>query len=457
MRYKKFRMKCVALPFYLGVALLLVNQRVGWEDSGGPQLLAFALRSDIWILLGVVVTLAIAPRWAPIPMAYKKIYREILVISPIAFLLCSLFASVLSKVSTGLFIDIFGLADLAKIILSMSIGIVVFNLTLSYEGFASRLIQILTWAPLANVLIGIFAVTTSVNSLQGFNDISAEGRGGAGFIGVGGRFQGLGSNANLAMIQTAIGLALLVPQVTNSVASPFWKRMLFIVYGIALCIVMAWTGVRATLIIWPVMFAMLFWLQYRPSKTNLTGNIFLLLKIGLFVILGSLITDALDMHQTLIERLQGGDGRLFLWERYSKLLIENPLGIGFGFDSIAQTDSIIDGQRLPPHNALLQAGMYAGVFGVLISLFLILRVVGLIIRIKLSSRKLDISPEITGLILAWTSLIIAVMFAGLLNADYNFATLTALLLGLAARSDAAALTSRKRNIRLVELAMHGSK
>jgi hypothetical protein len=134
--------------------------------------------------------------------------------------------------------------------------------------------------------------------------------------------------------------------------------------------------------------------------------------------------------------MQDDDGRLFLWVYYLDLLVRNPMGLGLGFETIAGSGSIIEGQRLPPHNALLQAGMYAGIGGVLVSVFLILRVGALISRIKRYLDRSEISLDLMGLTLAWCSIVISVMFAGLLQSDFNFSIVTGLLLGIAARSKA---------------------
>jgi len=127
-------------------------------------------------------------------------------------------------------------------------------------------------------------------------------------------------------------------------------------------------------------------------------------------------------------RLADEDGRLFLWAYYGDLLFRNPLGFGLGFDSIVDTNVGFQGIRLMPHNAILQAGMYAGYLGVGVTLYQILKVVGVISCIKQDLGSINLSSTLIGLALAWCTLVVNQMFTGLLNADFNFSILTALLL-----------------------------
>lgn len=431
---RRRRLNLVAIPVYLAAALLLVNQRVGWGDSGGPQLLAVILRSDIWIALALVVALLVAPRWSPSPEGFSRTYKRVFVYTPAVFLACMLMASVLSLLLRGQFADAFGFGDLVKIVMSTGLGLLVFKLSVSDDAFAPRVVKILMWTPLANIAVGIFALTTLTNNISGFNEVSDDGTLGAGFIGLGGRFQGLASNANIVMTQSGIGLSLLVAQLMRPprTLAP-GKKAVMSIYAVALCVIMAWTGVRAALIVWPTIFLVLLWLGLHPTAKSMVTTASVMLKFGGFFIAGWFAAEALGLQETLVERLDSEDGRLFLWSHYFGLLLENPLGMGLAFETIAGSESMIAGQRLPPHNALLQAGMYAGIGGVMTSLFLIWLVGSVIGRAKRSSRKARLSPELLGVILAWCALIASLMFAGLISGDFNFALLTGLLLSMAAR------------------------
>jgi O-antigen ligase len=127
-------------------------------------------------------------------------------------------------------------------------------------------------------------------------------------------------------------------------------------------------------------------------------------------------------------RFDSDDGRLFIWAYYLNLIVRNPLGFGLGFDSIVDTNIGLEGLRLPPHNAILQAGMYAGYIGIGVSLYLILKVFGIICQIKQEMKTINPPLNIIGIILAWISLVVNQMFSGFLSEDFNFSILTALLL-----------------------------
>lgn len=429
--------RLLAIPMYVAAAILMVNQRVGWEDGRGIQWLPIILRSDIWAALAIALAVLTAPRWSPVPAPYKSVSSQVLVQAPLLFLLFTLLASSINGVSNGYPIDAFGAGDLFKGVLCAGLSLLIFKLTLTDEGFGHRVVNILIWAPAANILVGVFAVVTLVNNIPSFNTGADDGPSGAGFIGLGGRFQGLGSNANIAMTQTAIGLALLMPKILYPpLNTPLWKKAGLLLYGITMCVIMAWTGVRAALVIWPTIFLVLLWLRFRFTGLGIIKNFALFSKIALFVALVWGASAFMDMQATLLERLEGEDGRLFLWEYYFNLLVRNPMGFGLGFETIVGTDSIIEGQRLPPHNALLQAGMYAGIGGALVSVFLILRIGALIARLKRHLDRSQLSLDLMGLTLAWFSLVVSVMFAGLLQTDFNFSIVTALLLGITARSGA---------------------
>jgi hypothetical protein len=436
-RQRRLR-KWVALPVYVAAAILMVNQRVGWEDEVGMQLLPIVLRSDIWIALALALALVVSPHWTPAPARVRGVSKQILIYAPILFLLFTLLASSINGVTNGSAINAFGAGDLFKGVLCAGLSLLIFKLTVAHEGFGHRVVDILIWAPAANMVVGLFAVVTLINNIPGFNTgVEDGGAIGAGIVGLGGRFQGLGSNANIAMTQTAIGLALLVPRILcATLDTPLWKKAALLLYGSGMCAIMAWTAVRAALVIWPTIFLVLLWLRFRFTGRGLIDNAALLAKNALFVALAWAASAFMDTQATLLERMQDDDGRLFLWVYYLDLLVRNPMGLGLGFETIAGSGSIIEGQRLPPHNALLQAGMYAGIGGMLVSVFLILRVGALISRIKRYLDRSEISLDLMGLTLAWCSIVISVMFAGLLQSDFNFSIVTGLLLGIAARSKA---------------------
>jgi hypothetical protein len=430
----RLRERLAIVPLYVGTVLLLVNQRVGWEDRGGPNLLAVVLRSDIWFAITIVLGLVFIPKWTLWPRGRIGIAKTVLLSAPVTFLLAALFASLLSLIDYNQAFDGFGTYDFAKSVLCIGLGLLVFNLALASSRFASTMVTLLTWTPLVNILVAIFALTTSINNIEGFNQVSTEVDVSLGFVGFGDRFQGLASNPYITMTQSSIALALLIPRILRPETGQFWLRLLLLLYAVALSTVIAWTGVRAALIVLPLVCLLAVWLHFRPTAQSLVKACLVIAQISVFFIVAWIVVSSMGFDEALVGRLGEDDGRLFLWVYYSNLLFENPFGLGFAFESIAKTDFLIAGQRLPPHNTLLQAGMYGGFAGIIISLFLLGKVGHVIARLRRSTRSGRLSNELLGVILAWFALVLTLMFSGLISAEFNFAILTALLLALAARS-----------------------
>jgi hypothetical protein len=147
------------------------------------------------------------------------------------------------------------------------------------------------------------------------------------------------------------------------------------------------------------------------------------------------------------ERLGTEDGRLYLWHYYSVKLLQSPFGYGLGFETIVNTELLTKGQRVPPHNTLLQAGMYAGFAGVGLSVFTIWQVSIVIARIRRTMRFVRVPHEVVGLTLAWACTVSIAMFGGLLSGDFNLAIITGLLLaGVATLPSHRATTSAPKSI-----------
>lgn len=416
---QSYGLSLVALFVYVGAALLLVNQRVGWDDAGGPNILAAVLRSDVWFGLAIIASFVYLPQWLP----RNRVAKQVLFSAPITFLVLTGIASVMNGIFHGQFIDYLGASEVGRMLISFWVGLIVFSLARSQDGFAPKLVQILIWAPMANIIVGLSVIGLGINTIPGFNDNELNGEG---FVGLGLRFQGLGSNANIVSVQSSIAIALLLPKLLYA-KFPLWKKAGFAAYLLGLCSIMVWTGVRAGLVVLPVIFLLLVWVLFSPTITGMFRILGMLVFAGGFVGLVSVVADSLGALEMLTERLGTEDGRLFLWQHYAGLLLQNPFGFGMGFESIVDTALVVKDQRLPPHNTLIQAGMYAGFAGVGVSLFIIGRMLIVLASIRRAMQFVPVSPELIGLGLAWASLVTSVMFGGLLNGDFNFTILTGLL------------------------------
>lgn len=421
----RLRERAATVPLFLGTALLVYNQRIGWDDGVGPNWFAFLLRSDVWFAVTIVLGVLAIPRRTLWPNGRFAAAKTVLLSLPSAFVLLFVLATLLSKSSYGVDPDLFGMADFAKVVVTLFLGLLVFNLAQTSASFTSTTINLLTWAPLINVLTGILVLTSLVD--PELLDPSGSGR-----------FQGVASNPNIVMTQSGIALGFLIPRILRPERESAGVKAVLLLYAIALTAVIAWTGVRAALVILPIVCLIAVWLRFRLTARSFATSFVRIAQLVAFFAIAWFAASSIGLSGVLVDRLGGDDGRLFLWAHYLNLLLENPFGLGMSFETIADAGSIVEGQRLPPHNTLLLAGMYAGVIGIGVSLFLLGKVIQLIARLRRSAHPGRMPNTLQGVVLAWFTLVISLMFGGLVYGDFNFAILSGLLLALAARTAARA-------------------
>ena len=223
----------------------------------------------------------------------------------------------------------------------------------------------------------------------------------------GDRFHGFSLNPNIIATQfcIAIGLAL-----SDIFIGSRWNRLVNLIFIAVSLLVIASTGVRAA---WLSVVAMLFLMaKFRLRRQNFFQVVAALFFLSLVLWFSK---DSV-IFNTFFERLNNSDdGRLFLWNYYFDKSINNPFGYGFGFEEILGANSIIDGIRLPPHNAFLTASLYAGWAGFVIVIFRVFSI------LKFSFHKID--NNTLGFLLASTGMIVNLFFFGDLMADLSFGIL----------------------------------
>lgn len=426
-----WREKVVAAPLCLGTGLLVVNQRVGLTDSIGMNPLAVALRSEVWLLLTVVLCIVLAPRYIIRIPGNVKVARSVTLYLPLAFLLTMLFASLLSSIKFDQVFDIFGALDVFKTLLCICIARIVFGLSTRHPEFVTRLVNLLVFASLLNLLAAIFTSITGINNIDGFNaETAGDVEVGLGFISYGNRFQGLGTNPNMVVTQGIIALSFLLPKIMYDIGKGRMKKsLLYIVYALSLVAIILWTGVRAALIIVPMICVLAVWLRMKGGLKSQMMAIAGMMQVAVLIGAAWVGASAVGLTDTLLERVsESDDGRLFLWTHYAGLLVENPLGMGIAFEAIVDTHSIVERQRLPPHNTVLQTGMYGGFIGILVFLMLIRKIFRLFMRYRKLVPADSIPVQLQGTFIAWCAVLFNSMFGGLWSTDFNFTIITALLM-----------------------------
>lgn len=98
------------------------------------------------------------------------------------------------------------------------------------------------------------------------------------------------------------------------------------------------------------------------------------------------------------------------------------------FETIADSHSIIEGRRLPPHNSVLHTGMYGGFIAIFIFLMLVRQVFRDFMRYRKHMSGSTIPIQLQGTFIAWCMILLNSMFGGLCSSDYNFAIITSILL-----------------------------
>jgi hypothetical protein len=433
--YKNFgwREKLLAVPLILGTGLLVINQRIGITDVVGLNPLAVALRSDLWLALCIVLCLFLAPHYIIRLPDNNFVARSVTLYLPGAYLLTILFATLLSSFRFNQAFDLFGVIDFLKTLLCICIGRIVLGLSTRNPELATWLVNMLIFASILNVLAGIFTSVTGMNHIVGFNEeTSGDVEVGLGFISFGNRFQGLGTNPNMVAIQGSIALSFLLPKILDYVSRRKVKKsLLLIAYVLSLVSIILWTGVRAALIVVPMICIMSVWLRTKGGLKGQLMAIVMVLGVTFVIALAWIIAAVLGLTDTMLERVSDAEeGRTHLWIHYAGLLMENPFGLGMAFETIADTYSIsiIDRVRLPPHNSVLQTGMYGGFIAIFLFLILVRRVFRYFMRYRKYVPTGAIPIRLQGTFIAWCMVLLNSMFGGQWSTDYNFVIITSLLL-----------------------------
>lgn len=138
---KRTLLSLLILSVYFGSSLLVVNQRIGWDEAAGPNLLAVLLRSDIWFAFAALLTTLF---WRQLRLKGRA--KRILWNFPLIFLGFTLLSSALNGVLHGVVADYFDLGDLFVCITATLVGLVVYQIACSSSKFAGHLYLLLMWA-----------------------------------------------------------------------------------------------------------------------------------------------------------------------------------------------------------------------------------------------------------------------------------------------------------------------
>jgi len=419
-----------------GTALLVYNKRIGLTDPNGIAVGQLLLRPELWFGVAVITALVAMPRSCFRLVPAPKNARRVLRTGPVVAFVSAVLGSLLSWWRFGIGMNLFGVQICVRMVLCALLAILTYNLAGRSRQFAHRLSALLVWAPAVNVLVGLgFLASPAIIAAIFGPQMILEAQG---VLDYGSRYQGLTSNPDMVATSSCVAMALLLPGFLRDIsrARPF--AIIKGIYMLGLASVIAWSGVRASVVILLLVCAATLGLSFRFTKRGLMRFGYIACALAIIMILGLLIIWRIGAMDIILERFHSGNGRLFLWIFYGRTLLHNPLGLGFGYESIVHTDQIIPGQRLPPHNTFLEMAMYGGWIGLFIHALVLWWTLRWIGRVREKhGRSSPLPVRLQSLILGWLANIASLFFAGLIFVDPYYTIITALLLAELGRAAAA--------------------
>ncbi len=381
----------------VGISLLGINFKVGYNFDE-VNYLAFLFRSSTWFIISIIIFLLTINSVKKL----KFFYLNNILFLPILYLLLILIASILAYLIYGTFIDIHGFNNLILTIISIFVSYLIFDYTVNCDNDRKFLFCIFL-ATTPNIFAFFLTFIINIPHISIFgNDIN--------FLSNGYRFQGFSSNPNI------IAISFLSPLILLSYGSliplkPFYAIALKIIF----MIIIVSTGVRATILSIFIIYILNIILGLDKVK-NIFFNFVLL--IFAFIFITFFDNEILLMINDRISN--SDDGRFLIWSYYINYLLANPLGYGFGFESLLNADNIIPGLRLPPHNMFITAGLYGGFLAVFVVVYRLYIIVSFI--------KYRSNTNLLCLVYCNLAIAINLLFYGDIMSDFNFSILFSLML-----------------------------
>lgn len=409
-----------------GTVLLVYHKRVGLSDPNGMLVARLLMRPDLWFGLAVLLAMVVMTRRCLVAVNRSPSATKALSIGPWLALATGILGSLVGWWRYGVGMSDFGIQESARMVLCTLLVMLVYNFSIFRPRFASSMWQLLVAMPALNVIfaLGVLLLPSLVQTIFGASMLDE----GDGLFSFGARYQGLTSNPNMVASSSCIAFALLLPSLRRELLILSPRAIGITLYAIGLVGVIGMSGVRSMALALPILVAVDFWLSFRLTERGMTRLIFAGVTMGAVALFGAALLWRAGTADVMLERFESGDGRLFLWKIYIRTLLENPLGLGFGFESIVHADEIIVGQRLPPHNTLLQMSMYGGLPGLFVHLGVLGVMIGVILHLRYTDHRIWVPLRIQSLILGWLASVMTLFFSGMIFIDFYYALLSALLL-----------------------------
>jgi len=306
-----------------------------------------------------------------------------------------------------------------RIFIYMFLTAIVFIKAFKYKFYIYSLINIFKYVSIINCISLIIAKLLFYNNnlelMQKFE-----------FYSYGSRFQAISSNPNIVFVTSFTSLSIMIPEIIINFKINKIVSILKIIYSIVLIDCIISTGVRAVLVVFPIVIFVFFVMNCR-------SYVFLkrFLNIIFIFILLIILLNYINYFNIIIDRVNSNDGRINIWLYYIIYLLKNPIGFGFGYLNYFNS---IDTNILRTHNAILEQLITGGLLNIIPYLLITFSSIKLIFD-NIKYFKCSIPIQLQSLILAWISLYISIQFAGSFYLDIQYCIIFSMLIAYCLRTE----------------------
>jgi len=421
----RFSDKIIYIFLLFCMALLSVHFRTGaGSDNIDFNFVAMAFRVILWFSVLLIATMIFRPKLLLVKPSLNHANMTYVIYSWPMFLFLTLISTVLSALIFGVTVSALDAVIFIQVIGCFFIMMLVYNLLKIEPTRVKGVMIVLMLLPSIQIL-GVIFISEELATVLGINrDYDFVW-----YFGYGNRFVGLLGNANAVAVQACISLAIISCFLLSKghKLSAYWLllKLFLILYACAVLAIIILTGVRAALLSILVM-AFVIFINARARQ-----KLIFIFSMFMFSIFGTIYGFDAGLFDVLLERLNQSDGRMFIWQFYVEKLAYNPIGYGLTFENVIDTKAIelgrLDDVRLTPHNAFLEIGVYSGLLGIILSIFLVI-VFSLIMRPIYQVGFNGLNKWYLAACLAWAGLIVNHFFGGIFFGNWLFAILTGVIL-----------------------------
>ncbi len=354
-----------------------------------PPLINILFRNEIWLSLSVIVNIPKILKYKWNNNKNNKIILKNVLILPILIFISILIPTLIMPLISDNYLNELSITktySLFQILLWPIYGyslFVSFQNKLSNEIIKKYFFKILTIVNLPNVLILITIFLFWISNSPIYQYSIVEGP----FLlfAPGLRFQGVGSNPNVAAYASIISFIGLGYLITNS--EKFFKKNIFIdflllFFALGDLLTIYFSGVRSALLSIFISFLFIILIYIRNNKLPKLIYLF-----SIFLIISYLILNFDNFYISFYNLINRGTrgGRFELWNYYLSNGFQYFLGLGKNYLNVIEPPQFIGGIRsnmgvLSPHNYFIDSWLSGGFFALLISIY---RFIGLINLFKL--------------------------------------------------------------------------